>query len=258
MTSLSRMLAALTIAAAAFGTASTAGAQAQLTGSYFNLLYTLSDLNPGDGIDPGITFTGASANAQAQLYDAPNFTGPTRATLQQSAFDDGGVVRFTLDNADFHDDGYLTSRVGSGTSVTGHGSSLVTFQSNNVFTLAPYTGITFNANGEVGETSSPGADASALVFMIATLHDLPGGAFTEQRASLSSDTGPTSAELSLTMATGAEALEGSIGFAARLSANVLTPVPEPATAAMLAAGLAVIGAGACRRRDAGPSARSTV
>lgn len=249
MTSLFRLLTAIAIAAAALGTAPTAAAQAELTASYFNFLYNLTDLNPGDDIDPGITFTGASANAQAQLYDAPNFAGPTLATIRQSAFDDGGVIRFTLDSGDFHDNGYVTARVGSGASVIGHGSSLLTFQSSNVFVLAPYTGVTFTADAQATENAQSGTDAWAQVSMVGTLQDVPGG-LSEYRTSLSSDTGPSTANLSLTMASGAQALEGNIGFGATLSANVLPAVPEPATAAMLAAGLALIAAGTCRRRRA--------
>lgn len=250
MSLLSRILTAVAIGAATLGAASPAAAQAELTGAYFNFLFTLVDLNPGDGIAPGITFSGASANAQARLYNAPDFAGPTYATLQQSAFDDGGVVRFALDSGDFHDYGYVTSRAGSGTSVIGHGSSLLTFQSSNGFVLAPYTGVTFGAEATVTERSGAGTDASALVSMIGVLQDVP-GSYTEYRTSLSSDAGPTTGNLSLTMASGAQALYGSIGFAGTLSANVLTAVPEPAPTAMLAAGLAFIGMGARRRHRSG-------
>ena len=255
MSLLSRIFAAITIVAATLGTASPAAAQAELTGAYFNFLFNLVDLNPGDGIAPGITFSGASSKAQGQLYDAPDFAGPTYATLQHSALDDGGVVRFTLDSGGFHDYGYVTSRVGSGTSVIGHGSSLLTFQSSNGFVLAPYTGVTFTADATVTERSGAGTDASALVSMIGLLHDVP-GSYTEYRTSLSSDAGPTTGNLSLIMASGAEALNGTIGFAGRLSANVLTAVPEPTTTAMLAAGLALIGMGARRRHfDGQPKLR---
>lgn len=243
---LSRTVTSLVIAAATLGTASAQAPYAQANADYFNLLYSLVDLNPGDGIDPAITFFGASSNAQAQLYDAPDWTGPAREAFQLSGAE--GPIRFTATSDDFFLSNYVTSRVGSGLNLIDHGSSLLTFQSNNVFKLTPYTGVNFSAYGSVGTLSGPGSTASAVVNMSGSLHNGPGGG-TDDVTTLSSDAGDSSGDLFLEMASGAETVEGNIGFSAILSANVLA-VPEPAPAALLAAGLGLFGMCKRRRRHA--------
>jgi len=239
--------AALAIAAA-LGIAPAASAQSEATAQFGDFTYTLVDLNPSDGIGPRVDFYGTSSRltAEATFHTSPDGSGLPRDQISDSVTD--GFINLSIDapGAYLTTESYQTS--GSATNRIQFGSSVLTTNAFNTFILSPYTEVTFTVNGTVGELNSAGNNSSALLAMIGKAY-YTNGDMIEHDAGLSSDSGPSYGPLSLTFRAGADDLPVTLEFNTTLTAQVLSPVPEPAMGALLVAGLGIVGA-RIRRRPA--------
>ena len=243
MIQLSRTMAAAACFAAALCLAGPASAYSQVSVYYDSFDYTLVDLTPDDGIDPSISFYGSMLTASAFSYDSPSGLGTPRSSINNSAA--YGSVEFSISDGGSLMNGSFTPSSGNATLFVGHGSANITAWSIDEFILAPNTQITFEVGAVLNELNGVGGNGSASLTAIGTLY--PNGGMTEYTNSLSTDTGDVSAPLSMVLRSGAEEVYGTLEYRSILSAQV-TPVPEPATTAMMIGGLGLVGALARRRR----------
>jgi hypothetical protein len=254
MFALLRPLLTVAWAAAALAFAPHAAAQSFVqTGVYYsNWEYDVTDLDPLDGIEPAINFYGSTLTTRVATYDAPDASGTPREFVELT-----GTSNFQIINSDVIMYGELFPTTGNLVIYTGRGASFVTTDATNTFVLAPNTEITFSLYGSVSELVTTGSDASANFAMIGRLQ-APDGTFVEYRTDISSDDPPPDSLVTLTLRSGTEGNYGTLNFHSDLAAHVLA-VPEPATVAMLAGGLALLGARARRRPGAGqPMARLAI
>lgn len=243
MIQLSRTMAAAASFAAALCLAAPASAQSQVSVYYDNFDYTLVDLTPDDGIDPGISFYGSTITASASTYDSPYGLGTPRSTITDSAT--YGRVEFAISDGGSSLTGGYSPTSGSATLFVGHGSANIAASSIDTFVLAPNTQITFEVRGILNELNGFGGNAAANLTAIGMLY-LKSGT-TEYTSSLSTGAGDVYDTLSVVVHSGAEEVYGTLEYRSDLSAQV-TPVPEPATTAMMIGGLGLVGALARRRR----------
>jgi hypothetical protein len=232
------------LAGAAFiAAAPVQAANADVTASIIDFRYQLIDLDANDGIAPSIVFddpyvtvrsSGNGTYENLYGYGHNEVTGPYGvASTSASATDLLSLAGFTSSE--------------HGTQSFGSEASL-----GRAFTLSPSTGLLVSATGLL---SAGSADASrtvaALSFSLSLetpLSGIGGGDYRQQGYSLSQGSGDYL--LSGYLATGALAQTGYISLRAESTASYIeptSPVPEPATWGMLAAG-ALLVAGAARKR----------
>lgn len=231
------------LSAAVLGIAPSASAQLSARSSFDNLRYQLVDLDPNDGIDPGISFSGGSVGAFATFRDD---SGAVRESAQ--SFSSGGPVQVFIDTPDGHFDGSATTTSASAMLSIRNGSGETFTDSFLNFVLAPYTQIIFSvdARASASSTSAPNY-AFANVGVNGFIWDESGNDYYDT-AGLSSYIASFET-LSVTLSSAASARRGTLEVATEAVA-LLQPVPEPAPLAMLVGGLAVLG-GLARRRMAG-------
>lgn len=279
-----------TLAAACMAAAAgPALAGATSSGTFGNLVITLTDLNPDDGIAPSMTFNlngpsfidsrtegfgDISESYQFQNY-APNqgslFTGETHSAWSSSS----GTI-MTANNVA----GY-TSMSAQGVALSGldaygtyHAGSIGSTP-ENTFTLSANTMVTFSVMADMRASTTMGYNLDADMAEYASVHSLLNvggminGSFVNDAQDRYLDAGfnvlddntttgvsnSWSGLLSVSFAnTGPGQADGflqSFVIVDGYSAvwDGVTPVPEPGTYAMLLAGLAVLG-GVVRRRKA--------
>lgn len=232
------------LSAAMLGIAPNASAQLSASSSFDAFAYRLVDLDPGDGIDPGISFLDdASVNGWALLRDA---NGAVRESVQDGSR--GSPIHVQIDTGDAHLVGDATPTSASSLVSIEYGSGDTNTDSFLGFVLAPYTEVTFtiDARATASPASSPNY-AFATVAVNGTVTDENGDHIIETDG-LSSYIA-SSDILSVTLRSAGVARMGTLEFATAAHA-LLQPVPEPAPMAMLAAGLMVVG-GFARRRISG-------
>lgn len=230
----SSITAALLVVLAACGAASgQARAEATANVALANFHYRLVDLAPDDGIAPSIDLTSYYGYVFGTLYNEDTISGyagiNTFGTANYDSTDGFGHFKIQYDATNID----LDTLVGSASAQSGH---------TLLFTLSPYTEVIFDMDGSLAASAGPGEDAGASATLFSGIFETPGS---EDYASLTS--GSEHVALSVSTSSGADWAQGSAGFIAVAAANVyVPPVPEPAPAAMLTGGLALI-AGLLRR-----------
>lgn len=242
MFALFRPLIAITWAAAALGLAPHAAAQsfAQNSVYFTSFEYDLVDLDPLDGIEAGIEFYYSTVNAHIAVYDTPDGSGTARDMIDLT-----GLSNFQITSGDAILFGSVYPFEGNLHAYTARGASFITSDAVNTFGLAANTEITFSLYGTVSELVTPGNDASANFALIGRLLQ-PNGEYIEYRTDISSDDPPPTGLVTLTVRSGAEGGYGTLNLHTDLSTHTLA-VPEPGAVAMLAGGLALLGARLRRR-----------
>jgi hypothetical protein len=228
-------VAAAMLAAAAAGSPAPARAQATASVSLDHFSYHLVNLAPDDGIAPSISLTSYYAYADGSLYDFEgSITGYAGINMFGSASYDtakgSGHFNVQYDSTSVR----LDTLSGTGGAQSSH---------TLLYTLSPHTEVVFDIDAALSAAAGPNAEAGAS----ATLYS---GIFNQPTSDdyVSVDSGTRLAALTVTTTSGADWAQGSVGFIAGAGANVyVPPVPEPAPAALLAGGLALIG-GWLRRR----------
>jgi hypothetical protein len=223
------------------------GAQAAdttVSASITNLQYTLIDLDLNDGITPAITFTSTAFDVRSATWD-----GGSSAELDY--LDTAGSTGVERPYGSSSAAGSLTTLEARGvmTPETYAASFESRSELNRLFTLTPNTGLSWTAVGTVAaENGLPGSRAH-----VALGGELFAGAgyqweekqsfFQYRQVHDSSSTHALSGYLS----TSSRALNGALRAYSQAFVYQATPVPEPSSYAMLAAGLGLIGA--CLRRQ---------
>lgn len=245
-------LAAVALAAAAFGAALPAHAQSSASAFVGNLSFQLIDLAPDDGIAPYLNFTGASSTfAHASLYSDSSFA--TLAADSQSSGEFLSSAGVTTTSGTANASGSPTA-VFADTSVLSNSGSSVSFGTMD-FVLSPYTRailtVTATVDAEPDFTEGGLGQAFASALLYGQVANDSSAGVTDFSSSVYSLF--LREERSLSAVIDAQAFEAS-GFVAiqalAESASFATPVsavPEPASVAMLLAGLTAL-AGLQRRR----------
>jgi hypothetical protein len=252
-------LSPLIAAAALLAVPAPAFAVATASGTMTELFYELVDLRPADSISPDISFanlgSGSFANAGASIWDwQTNFKTPTSAV-------DASAGR----SANAWTDGKGNAYAGISTSVASDWTQAGGYTASFDFTLTPWTGViwstsfTGTATTTVGYDGMTSENAQAVGWL--SLRVLVDGGYElhEAQRAASADALWNGSQWVGT----SDSFSGSfsLGFAnmsndsanAQMSSFVYSngvglPVPEPATFAMLLAGLAGFGVVILRRR----------
>jgi hypothetical protein len=242
-------LAAIGIAAAA-ANALPASAQSTASASVGDLSIQLIDLAPDDGIAPSLTFTGVTSTfANAIVYSDPDFTNVAVEDLSTGA-----------------DNSPANASNASGTAAA-FASTLTVTAATNMFSNSGWT----LAQGTMDFILSP--NTRAIFTVTASVSALPdftegglgsafGSALLYGEIANNTSSGVTSfssnvissflgEQRTLSAVIDSQDLEtpGWVGMQATAeSLSLASPVPEPATAGMLAAGLGVLSGAAHRRK----------
>lgn len=238
-----RLAAAAILSVAMLGTTSGASAQVSASSSFDAFAFDLVDLNPHDGIDPGIRFLDGLVSGQAVFRDD---NGVLRDWVLASS--PGGPIQMLINRPDGQFAGTATTTSASSSIAIENGSGETFTDSFLGFVLAPYTQVTFSIEAIANAINQPGSISFGTVAVNGRITDENGNVVIETDGLssylASSDT------LSVTLRSAAVELTGSIEFATAAIAQVQA-VPEPAPTAMLAAGLVFVGALARRRARSG-------
>lgn len=238
-----------------------AGAAATASASVHDVVWTLIDLNPDDGIAPGIEFSSEAASSVADAggpgaYDwQAGFTTPTLAA-------EGSGPR---------DARASTDGVGSGFAafwsvIAGFTYASVYPVAAAGFTLTPWTTLVLSGSFSGHARTTLGSDGSALEYAYA-LGYLQINVNVDNRWESHTASRQAHAGVTLTTAgyTGMDdsfserfslgysnvsgnSISGTMSAFANVQGAGLTPVPEPGTTALMLAGLASVGFVAARRR----------
>lgn len=257
-------LIAAALAAALLPICGAAGAQASASVTFSGIRFTLVDLDPDDGIDPTIAFTGASS-ADANAYngsiggnshlDATTFAAPVWATVPSTATNSATAWMM----GDPYGPGATAHADGSNAALpTGQSLASIWFKGSAVnpgspvdFKLSPHTKLilTGTVDGSVSsdqlhneasasmfiEFDAQGSQQNRVDWDVHTLA-LPRGTQYDMHHDISvSFVNNDSVELQGNMNGG-------------VSVNVASSVPEPWTAAMLLVGVGMLASHGRRRR----------
>jgi hypothetical protein len=241
-------LAAIGIAAAAVA-ALPASAQSTASASVGNLNIQLIDLAPGDGIAPSLSFTGATtAFANAIIYADTTFTDVAQQDIELG--DDN--IPASASNASGTANAFAsTLSVTAATNMLSN-SGWTLAQGTMDFILTPNTRAIFTVTASVSalpdftEGGLGSAFASALLY--GEIVNSTSNGVTNFSSNVISSLFGEQRTLSAVIDSQGVETTGWVGIQAMAeSMSLASPVPEPATVGMLAAGLGIL-SGAARRR----------
>ncbi|MFP5390653.1 MAG: PEP-CTERM sorting domain-containing protein [Gammaproteobacteria bacterium] len=229
----SAVLLSAAVLASAAAHAQTVTASAALTG----FRYELIDLDPSDGVTPEVSFTHFY---QTQLIQ--------RAPGSEITRDQAGAGALSLANAFGSLD---ASAAGVDASAAGSANlsapTPATFLANGIhkasFSLTRATAILFSADAVLTAGGNVGNhEVSAIATMFADLQPYQSiGYWTFNRQEILRGSGSRSLTLSGELRSGADAVTGYFFSSAYVDYASAAPVPEPASGALLIAGLALLG-----------------
>lgn len=237
---LKHKLVAGAIAILAAGGAAPALAQQAAGVSVGNLGYRLIDLTPDDGIDPWIGLNSYATLAYAQVYDQEG------NEIDGTRIDRFGTAGFDNDYASLHVDAREAQASIQLTLHSGWGYAAA--DRSFRFILSPNTQVVFSAEADMwARPEAPGVSwPTAIAELHGSLHGINDGERFTSAFHLTD--GSQQGTLSVTAASQGEWVDGYLAFNAyAVAESHAAPVPEPASAAMLLAGLGWV-VSACRRQ----------
>jgi hypothetical protein len=228
-------LMAATLAAFNMGATAPALAQQAAGVSVGQLSYQLIDLTPDDGIDPWIGVNSYATLAYAHVYDqeGKEIEGTEIGHAGTAGFDNA-YASLHLKAEDDRASVLLTLHSGYG---------FVSASRSFRFVLSPNTQVVFSADADMWATpEAPGVSwPTAIAELYGSLHGINDGE--RFSSSLYLEDGTQHGRLSITAASEGEWVDGYLAFDAyAVAESHALPVPEPAPALMLLAGLALAGA----------------
>lgn len=241
--------------------------------------FTLVDLAPDDGVAPSLTFMGSSGSAMApklteyitigdynDMNALPNTSANNELHLNPYHSYGEGTVRGDIDITDRATPTGAFLSFGSsatGSSTTGPRGVSYTIAADagwTGFTLSANTGVRFSVVSDVRLTTDPDTPGAGAEFAAATqwIAVDSGGTLLQDRHSFDSGA-PSNGSQALNQTSAVEIYFtntnewdafGFFGYGGTALAQVAAPVPEPGALPMLAAGLALVGVVARRRKAA--------
>lgn len=258
----------------ASGAARAAGPAATGSVSFGQLTYTLTDLDPNDGVTPSITFLPLSTSGSPGSVNLEYFAGsgwksdnvaevgrqPVAASLSGSGVTVSGSFSGLDDPGAWSLDAYG--------SVTGGASGQLeasTDSGEQDFVLSPHTSLTVTATAHEALTIDPGASLAnySTGALLTLLAQDPAGqlSYVASPYSLDGARAPYdfTASTSVTYANGnASSVDGSVYLSTDVTlifaGSTVSPVPEPAQLMLFAAGLPLLLGLRRRARRAGGAA----
>jgi hypothetical protein len=223
--------------------AGTAQAETSMQGSAAinGFTYKLIDLTPDDGQTPWIKLGEANAFTYAALYGNQGFSGPT-------ALSDFGVGNSASTVANGIGSAQAIMNNGFGVSFLDlNNNAGLSLTGNNLnFVLAPNTMVVFSASGAANLSYDP---AQASMHALAGIYGKAESGLLFTSAIDLSGASDAAFPLTASLSSGANEMNANVSFQTTLQGNVLSPVPEPAEAGMLALGLALLPAWMRRRKQ---------
>lgn len=237
---------ALSLAAALLAAASgtVIAATVTVSGSVTNFRYQLIDLTPNDGVTPSIQFYG-HLSPKAALYVQPDWTRLYAANDNR----DDQPVKLSMGGSTVS--GQVTFDVVTLDMRIVEGSADAYMENLGFYTLSPNTRVIFSADATIAKSVEPGGFGDGWAGLAGMIDPVPGEvpiSFTG--GALEAGDGPASGVVSVSGESGPQSANGAmfITVYGRASSAFLSPIPEPSSASMYAAGVALL-AGLARRRN---------
>lgn len=234
---------ALAAGALAAAVALPAAAQSTASASIENFGFRLIDLDLHDGIAPSITF------GPGVSYSVTSITDLNGNLVQQMRTDSFGPVGF---NSMYGGGKGFTDAITASASLevlsgSGYSNAVNAFY----FVLSANTRVEFTADALASSYFSASTGNSfAQALMTGSLKDSHGNLLTGADTDLNTRGSMTAGPMFLSLSTQDSALSGSLIMKIETNgSSMISPVPEPASYAMLAAGASLL-AGLARRRSA--------
>jgi len=234
-----KIVSAACVSALGIAAAPASHAQAMSTATLSGFSYTLTDLDPNDGVTPNLTLTAPDYWIATAVY--PDGSGSPNPVdiIHQPGFSN---VSTAAGNAIATYDGV------NAWSIVMLNEHAPQFASNVInqwhFALTQNTAVTFTSYGAIHAEHAGDLTTDAYTQLFAAYLDSPSAPNeTYLSDSLYAYYGlDQSRELNVTLSSGASQLDGRVGFStAAYGQSIPAPVPEPATYAMLIGGLFAIG-----------------